>query len=142
MPGLDSYAIIQAPVALYQTATHVEGGCSVSGHNHELSRTLAGQGRELRRLIPTVYEGFNQLSAAAMTEGALDSGTKELIALALAVQSQCDGCISAHARNTAREGVTRQAVAEMLGVTIMMGGGPGTVYAPRALAAFDEFSAT
>jgi hypothetical protein len=30
-------------------------------------------------------------------------------------------------------------VAEALGVTIMMDGGPGTVWAARALAAFDEY---
>ncbi len=115
---------------------------TLDGHNHEVSRTLAGQARELRRLIPEVYDRFSQLSAASMADGVLDSATKELIALAIAVNSQCDGCISAHARKAARAGVDRQAVAEMLGVTIMMGGGPGTVYAPRALAAFDEFSAT
>jgi len=109
-------------------------------HNHELSRTLAGQGRELRRLIPEVYEGFNQLHGSSMADGEINAGIKELIALAIAVTSQCDGCIASHSRKAAKLGVTRQAVAEMLGVTIMMGGGPATVYAPRALAAFDEYS--
>lgn len=114
----------------------------MDGHNHELSRTLAGQGRELRKLIPEVYSAFAELSSASMGAGELDERTKELIALALAVYSQCDGCIAAHARNAVRHGVTRQAVAEALGVAIMMGGGPGTVYAPRALAAFDEYAAS
>ena len=112
----------------------------MEGHNHDVSRTLAGQGRELRKLIPEVYEGFTQLHVASMADGELDAGTKELIALALAVNSQCDGCIASHSRKAVKHGVSRQAVAEMLGVTIMMGGGPATVYAPRALAAFDEYS--
>jgi AhpD family alkylhydroperoxidase len=112
----------------------------MDGHNHQVSRTLAGQGRELRKLIPEVYDGFSQMHSAAMDAGELDVGTKEMIALAIAVNSQCDGCIASHARKAVSHGVTRQAVAEMLGVAIMMGGGPATVYGPRALAAFDEYS--
>ncbi|MFO7699458.1 MAG: carboxymuconolactone decarboxylase family protein, partial [Acidimicrobiia bacterium] len=52
---------------------------------------------------------------------------------------QCDGCIAAHARNAVRHGATEQEFAEMLGVTIDMNGGPGTVYAPKAFEAFKEF---
>jgi hypothetical protein len=32
-------------------------------------------------------------------------------------------------------------VAEAMGVVILMNGGPGTVYGPRVLAAFDEYAA-
>jgi AhpD family alkylhydroperoxidase len=65
---------------------------------------------------------------------------KEIIALVLGVAEQCDGCIAAHARAAARKGATAQQVAEGLGVAMMMGGGPATVYAPRAWEAFKEFS--
>ena len=75
-----------------------------------------------------------------MGDGALDSKTKELIALAIAVAKQCDGCIASHARAAARRGATVDEVAEALGVAIVMNGGPGTVYAPRAFAAFQEFA--
>ena len=64
---------------------------------------------------------------------------KELIALAIAVADRCDGCIASHARGAVRTGATPEEVAETLGVTIMMGGGPSTVYAPRAWAAYLEF---
>jgi AhpD family alkylhydroperoxidase len=70
----------------------------------------------------------------------LDAKTKELMALALAVAGQCDGCIASHAWTCARLGATEREVAETLGVVILMTGGPGTVYGPRALAAFREFS--
>jgi len=40
-----------------------------------------------------------------------------------------------------RRGATLEEVAEMIGVTINMNGGPATVWGPRALAAFQEFSA-
>ena len=36
-------------------------------------------------------------------------------------------------------GMTYQEIAETIGVAISMNGGPGTVYGPRALAAFRDF---
>ncbi|MDQ1439168.1 MAG: hypothetical protein QOK43_2797 [Acidimicrobiaceae bacterium] len=36
---------------------------------------------------------------------------------------------------------TAEEVAEALGVAILMNGGPGTVHAPRAFAAYEEFAA-
>ena len=101
---------------------------------------LRQSAKQLREHIPAVYEGYGALSAAAMADGALDAKTKELIALAIAVAKQCDGCIASHARGAARRGATAEEVAEARGVAILMNGGPGTVYGPRAFEAFEEFS--
>ncbi len=98
-------------------------------------------GRDLRRAIPDVYRGYAALHNAALAAGSLDTKTKELIALAIAVTRECDGCIASHAHGAAQQGATESEVAEALGVAILMNGGPGTVYGPRALAAFREFVA-
>jgi AhpD family alkylhydroperoxidase len=103
---------------------------------------LIGLGRRLREAIPGVYAGYAQLHNAAMGDGALPARTKELIALAIAVTRECDGCVVAHARGAARRGATAPEVAEAMGVAILMNGGPGTVWGPRAYAAFEEFAAT
>jgi AhpD family alkylhydroperoxidase len=102
---------------------------------------LRDPSRELRRLIPDVYKGFADTHKAALSAGVLDVKTKELLALAVSVSKQCDGCIASHARGAARAGATREEVAEVIGVNLLMDGGPATVYGPRALAAFDEFAA-
>ena len=96
--------------------------------------------RDLREAIPALYEGFAAMNAAALGDGALDAKTKELIALAIAVSKQCDGCVASHARGAARRGATSAEVADALGVAIAMNGGPGTVHAPRAFEAFREFA--
>ncbi|MBN0049069.1 carboxymuconolactone decarboxylase family protein [Streptomyces actuosus] len=100
---------------------------------------LRGPARELRRAIPQVYEGYKQLHEGALAAGALDAKTKELIALAIAVSKECDGCIAAHAQGAVRRGADEQEAAEAIGVAVLMNGGPGTVYGPRAFAAFREF---
>jgi AhpD family alkylhydroperoxidase len=97
--------------------------------------------RELQRAIPQVYEGYKHLHDSALADGELDVKTKELIALAIAVSKECDGCIAAHAHAAVHHGATPQEAAEAIGVAILMNGGPGTVYGPRAYAAVREFHA-
>lgn len=96
--------------------------------------------KDLREHIPAVFEGYGALHSAVFTDGALEAKAKELIALAVAVTRQCDGCIASHARGAARRGATAEEVADALGVAILMNGGPGTVHAPRAFEAFQEFA--
>jgi AhpD family alkylhydroperoxidase len=96
---------------------------------------------QLLKLVPESVKAYGGLSKAAQTPGALDTKTKELIALAISVATRCDGCIAYHARNSVRAGATRQEIAEMLAVTLQMGGGPSMVYAADALQAYDAFAA-
>ena len=109
-------------------------------HFHQVTDDLRAPYRELTEAIPGVVAGYNALHTAAMTEGALSMRMKELIALAISITRKCDGCIAAHARGAARRGATLSEVTEMIGVAIAMNGGPGTVWGPRALAAFHEFA--
>src|SRR5205807_6228233 len=95
--------------------------------------------RELRHAIPQVYAGYRQLHDSALGAGALDVRTKELIALAIAVSKECDGCIAAHAHAAVLHGATPPQAAEAIGVTFLMNGGPATVYGARAFSAFQEF---
>jgi AhpD family alkylhydroperoxidase len=95
--------------------------------------------RGLRQAIPQVYAGYKELHDSALAAGVLEARTKELIALAIAVSKECDGCIAAHAHAAVQHGATPQEAAEAIGVTFLMNGGPATVYGARAFAAFREF---
>jgi AhpD family alkylhydroperoxidase len=111
-------------------------------HNHfqDVLNELNPQGRALREMIPDVYRGFSEMSGAALTSGALDRKLKELIGLAIAVAVRCDGCIADHARGAVRAGASKEEAAEAIGVSIVLQGGPATVYGARAYAAFCEFA--
>jgi len=108
-------------------------------HGTDIMNALAPLARELRQHIPDVMKSFAGLATAAMAPGALDTKTKELMALAIAVSHRCDGCIASHARGSARHGATEAEVAEAIGVAVLMTGGPATVYGPRAFAAFLDY---
>lgn len=106
----------------------------------EIIRAISANARSLRNDIPEVLKAFSGLTQAAQVDGALDRKTKELIALAIGVRTQCDGCIGYHTEALVKLGATRKEVAEALGVAIQMGGGPAVNYAADAIHAFDQFS--
>jgi AhpD family alkylhydroperoxidase len=110
-------------------------------HSHGIGvlEDLRAPSKALRTAIPDVYAGFAETHRAALEGGVVDAATKELVALAISVAQQCDGCIASHARGAAMKGATPEQVAEVLGVAILMSGGPATVYGPRAFDAFLEF---
>ena len=113
-------------------------------HSHDhysgVLNDLNPQHRALRQMIPDVYKGFGELSRAAMGAGVVDAKIKELIAMVIGVVQGCDGCIASHARGAVRAGAKKQEAAEVLGVSVMMHGGPATIYGARAYSAFCEFA--
>jgi AhpD family alkylhydroperoxidase len=107
-------------------------------HPNEVFGELRQPAHDLREHIPDVIGAYASMQRAALADGELQGKIKELIALAIAVTRECDGCIGAHARGAAKRGASEAEVAEAIGVAVMMNGGPATVWGPRALAAFKE----
>ncbi len=107
----------------------------------EMTAELTGLMKEMHKSIPSTMRGFAACADGAKEGGALDHKTKELMAVALAVATRCDGCIGFHVRGAVKAGATRQELMETLGVAIMMGGGPSTIYGAYAVQAYDQFAA-
>ena len=108
--------------------------------SHDVIQGLKASTRSLGQAAPETWTAFSDLHRAAVAEGALSAKVKELMALAIGTVKQCDGCIAYHAKAAARRGATAPEVAEALGVALLMDGGTASVYAPRAWAAFHEFT--
>jgi AhpD family alkylhydroperoxidase len=96
------------------------------------TQTLAGA-------QPAVMETFERFHQAAGATGALDRKTKELMALAISITHGCDDCIAHHVHDAIEAGATREEFADALGVAVLMGGGPGMIYASHAIDAVDQF---
>lgn len=102
----------------------------------ELSAPL----RELREGAPDVMKGFSAIAQASLKANALDTKTKELIALAIGVATRCDDCIAFHTKAAVLQGATREEVLETLGMAVYMGAGPSVMYAAHALDAFSQLA--
>jgi AhpD family alkylhydroperoxidase len=88
---------------------------------------------------PKFVQAFQALNAAQGANGHLDAKTRELIALAVAVTTRCDGCISSHATAARQAGATEGELAEALGTAIALNAGAAYVYSVRAMDAFKQF---
>lgn len=93
---------------------------------------------KLQRLSPDTLKGYLTASGAGRKTAQLDEKTRQLISLAVAVTTRCDGCISIHSNEALKAGATREQLAEALGVAVAMNAGAALVYSTRALEAFDE----
>jgi len=99
-------------------------------------RKAAGVLAEKNPPLVKAYQGLNK----SLGEGkALDAKTRELIALAVAVTTRCDGCISSHSAAARQAGATAEEVAEALGTAIALNAGAAYVYSARAMEAFNQF---
>ncbi|TCD15914.1 carboxymuconolactone decarboxylase family protein [Oricola cellulosilytica] len=95
----------------------------------------------LRKAIPEPAKGFGELAKATISAGALDSKTKELMALAIGITARCDGCLAFHAKAALKYGASREEVLETIAVALYMGGGPSMIYGAEALSVYDAFVA-
>jgi len=102
------------------------------------STLLEGIGR-FGSLAPEVVAAYQKASAAGAKSDHLGEKTRQLIALAVAVTTRCDGCISVHAQEAVKAGATREEVAEALGVAIALNTGAALVYSSRAFSAVEEY---
>src|SRR5580658_299725 len=106
-------------------------------YQKQLSTTIA----DIARTSPDIARGYRTLSEAGERTGKLDAKTRELIALAVAVTTRCDGCITIHTGEALKHGATREEIAEALGVAVALNAGAALVYSARTLDAVSEHMA-
>jgi len=106
----------------------------IQEHQH-LEERLAQLGQEL----PGPMSGFARLHKKAVEDGTLAAKVKEMMALAISIVVGCDGCIAYHVHDAVQAGATRKELLETIGVALLMGGGPGSIYAAHTLDAIEQF---
>ncbi len=104
--------------------------------NVDLKRQMG----KLHQEMPGVMkEGFDLLSEQVLKDGALNTKTKELMAVALGISALCEHCIKLHTPLAVRAGASREELLEAAGVAMMMKGGPAVTYvATELLPLLDE----
>ena len=87
---------------------------------------------------PKMVQDYKALDDAAAENDVLDPKTRELISLAVAITTRCDGCIGAHTDAAIRAGATREEVAAALATAVSLNAGAAYIYSMHALEAYDE----
>lgn len=101
-------------------------------------KQIAERVGEIGKLSPDLLRGYRELSAAGGKSNLLGPKVRELIAIAVGVTRQCDGCIAVHVEAALKHGATREEIAEALGVAVSINAGAALVYSARAMDVVDQ----
>jgi AhpD family alkylhydroperoxidase len=87
----------------------------------------------LSELVPEIMKTFGAFDKAAFAPGALDAKTKQIIAVAVGLTTQCPYCIDVHAKEALRMGATTAELAEAAGVAAAIRAGGAITHATHFL---------
>lgn len=90
--------------------------------------------KTMNELAPEAMKAFWTFDQLAVAEGAIPVKYKELIAVAVAVTTQCPYCIEIHAANARKAGATETELAEATIVAAALRAGGAITHATHALA--------
>ncbi|TRZ42825.1 carboxymuconolactone decarboxylase family protein [Robertkochia solimangrovi] len=93
-------------------------------------RILADNNKIIKRI-------FN-LDTNAYAPGTLDVKTKELLGLVASMVLRCDDCVRYHLETCHKEGLTKDEVAEAMGIATLVG---GTIVIPHLRRAYEFWDA-
>lgn len=83
---------------------------------------------------PEGMKGFQSLSTSAFEAGTLDTKTKEIIAVAVAIAKECPYCMDIHSKSARKAGATDQELAEAALVAVAIGAGAAMTHATHVFA--------
>ena len=89
--------------------------------------------KTMNGLAPQVMEAFWAFDKAAVAEGAIPVKYKELIAVAVALTTQCPYCIDIHSGNARKAGATEVELSEAAMVAAALRAGAAVTHATHAL---------
>jgi AhpD family alkylhydroperoxidase len=89
--------------------------------------------KEMDSLAPEVMKAFWAFDKAAVAEGAIPVKYKELIAVAVALTTQCPYCIDIHANNARKVGATDAELVEAGMVAASLRAGAAVTHTTHAL---------
>jgi AhpD family alkylhydroperoxidase len=90
--------------------------------------------KTLGELAPDAFKAFLAFDEAAVKEGAIPVKYKELMAVAVALTTQCPYCIEIHAKRAKKAGATEAELAETTLVAAALRAGAAVTHGTHTLA--------
>lgn len=95
---------------------------------------------KMGHVMPGPNKKFMEFNNSVFKSDRLSTKTKELIAVAISISSQCEWCIAYHTRMALENGATEEELLESGYVAVAMGGGPAAMHMILLEEAIKEFS--
>jgi AhpD family alkylhydroperoxidase len=104
-------------------------------HEHSDLKLLG----DLRKLDPEGFAGFVALDqTVGRTDGAIPQKYRELVAIGVALTTQCPYCLDVHTANARKAGATREELAETVHIAAALRAGAAETHGLLALKLFDR----
>jgi AhpD family alkylhydroperoxidase len=84
-------------------------------------------------LTPATWKAFQEFDAAALADGAIPAKYKELMAVAVAMTTQCPYCIDIHARKAKAAGCSEAEIADAVMVAAALRAGGAITHGTHAI---------
>jgi AhpD family alkylhydroperoxidase len=88
---------------------------------------------QVGKLAPEATEAFRTWDKIALSDGAIPGKYKELIAIAVALTTQCPYCIEVHRKQAIEAGVTETELAEVVHVAAALRAGGAITHGTHLL---------
>jgi AhpD family alkylhydroperoxidase len=89
--------------------------------------------KKMGELAPAAMKAFQAFDAAALADGAIPVKYKELMAVAVALTTQCPYCIEIHGRKARQAGATEAELAETTFVAAALRAGAAITHGTHCL---------
>lgn len=106
-------------------------------HSHDEEATFMADIKAAAPEMVSAFFGFDK-SVFSKNSGNLDLATRELIAVGVAVTTQCPFCIEDHAKRAIKAGASKADVAEAVMVVAALRAGGGVTHGWKAMKAIAE----
>ncbi len=90
---------------------------------------------KMNAMAPEAASAFWAFDKAALADGAIPKKYKELMAIAVALTTQCPYCIEVHKQNALKAGVTEQELSEAILVAAALRAGAAVTHGTHLLTA-------
>lgn len=80
------------------------------------------------------WKKFQQFNSAVMAQGAISVKNKELIALAVALTTQCNYCLELHRQGAEKAGASQEEIAETILIASALRAGAALTHGTQILA--------
>ncbi len=101
----------------------------------QVSETMEYAGQ----IKPGMLKSFMDFNQSVLSEGSIDVRTKELIAIATSLISNCEWCITFHTKKALDAGATKDQIIEASFVAVLMAGAPALMHMQILLRALEAF---
>ena len=89
--------------------------------------------KKYAELAPAAWQGFLAFDKAALADGVIPAKTKELMAVAVALTTQCPYCIEIHTKKAKAAGCTEAELAETVMVAAALRAGAAVTHGTHCL---------